>query len=99
MKKSVFFRLIIYILIVILFRVIYIIVGYSLGFGSASNNFKSELKLDIIFLFLNIISNWIFLSFISPEKKHLEFVVISSFTVLFYILQFIWFYQNYFFNN
>lgn len=92
MKKSIFFRVIVYILIVFIFRVAFIVVGFGLGFGSASSNFKSELVLDSKILLLNIISYWIFLSVIKLEKKRLEFVIVSSFTILFYILQFIWFY-------
>lgn len=99
MRKSIFFRLIVYALIVILFRIVYIIAGYLLGFGSTSDQFRSELILDIIFFLLNILSYWIFLHFINYKKKYLELIIVSSLTLLFYILQFIFFYQNYFFNT
>ncbi len=99
MKKSIFLRLLIYIVLVILFRVTYIIVGYLLGFGSSSDHFKSELNLDIIFFFLNVLSFWIFIRFIArPPKGYLEFIIVSALTLVFYVLQFVYFYQNHFFK-
>ena len=92
MKRSIFFRLIIYILIVILFRIGFIIVGYLLGFASGCVYFRSELILDIVIYLLNILSYWIFIFFINPQKKYLEFIIISLLTMIFYILQFIFFY-------
>lgn len=100
MKKSLFFRIIIYSIIIFVLRVAYIIVGYLLGFGSASGHFKSELNLDIILLFLNILSFWIFLRYIvQPQKKYLEFFIVSSLTLLFYVLQFMYFNQSHFFSR
>lgn len=69
-----------------------------LGFGSASNHFRSELILDVMLFLLNILSYWTFLYFINPEKKYLELKVVSSLTLIFYVLQFIYFYQGYFFD-
>jgi len=92
MKKPIFFRLIIYILIVILFRVEYLVVAFSLGFGSGSGHMWMELMLDGVFFLLNVFSYWVFLHFINPEKKYLELKIVSFLTLIFYILHFIYFY-------
>jgi len=84
-----------YIILVFLFRVAYLIVGFGFGFGSSGDHFKSELNLDIIFFFLNVLSFWIFLRYIArPPKIKLEFIVVSFLKLLFYIVQFVSFNQS-----
>ncbi|GEM_PF-1422188 len=99
MKKSILLRLIIYTLTVFVFRVGYIIVGYFLGLGSSSDHFRSELFLDVIFFLINIFVFWIYIKFlVYHKKKYMEFFIISFLTLLFYLLQFIYFYQDHFFK-
>jgi len=69
MKKPIFFRLIIYILIVILFRVEYLVVAFSLGFGSGSGHMWMELILYGVFFLIERFFILGFPSFHKPGKK------------------------------
>ncbi len=46
MKKSIFIRLIIYVIIVLIYRVIYLITAFLKGFGSTSNNFREDIDTE-----------------------------------------------------
>ena len=94
MKNSILLRLLLYALITFFFRVMYIVVGYFLGFGSGSGHPQSELNLDVIFLFLNILLFWILIRFVlRPQRKYSEFTIVSSLTLVFYVLQYIYYTQ------
>jgi len=59
MKKTIYFRLILYILFIVVYRGIYLVAAFLIGFGSASDHIVEDIVLSIMLISLNILTYYI----------------------------------------
>jgi membrane protein insertase Oxa1/YidC/SpoIIIJ len=84
MGKRVYFRLIVYILLIAFYRVVYILAAFQLGFGSASNHAAVDIVLNIVLVLLNVITYYIIQRLLKVNRKR-ELLWILALTSLIWI--------------
>jgi len=91
MKTTLFFRLILYTLSFLIFRGIYLIVAFLMGFGSASDHKYEDIALNIILCLFNIYT-YRLVQRISVKYNKTEFQWIMALTILIWLI--LYFYYN-----
>ncbi len=91
MKKNIYLRSIIYAIIILIYRILYLVSAFLKGFGSASNHFAADIILNISFFSLNCLTYWLFFYLIDFRNK-IEFWVVSGLTLMIWVV--LYFYYN-----
>jgi hypothetical protein len=81
MKKSIYVRLIVHIIITILLRGVYLISAFLMGFGSASDHTKDDILLNAILFPLNCLAYWMILYALGLSDRRIELLTVSLITL------------------
>jgi di/tricarboxylate transporter len=84
MKKTIYFRLILYILFIVVYRVIYLVAAFLMGFGSASDHTVVDIVLNVVLISLNILTYYIIQRLLKTYNKG-ELLWISILTLFVWI--------------
>lgn len=91
MKKSIYVRVVVYIIITILLRGVYLISGFLMGFGSASNHAKEDIALNICLFILNCFVYWIILHSLQISDRRIELLTTSVVTLVVWLALFFYY--------
>lgn len=91
MKKSVYARLVVHIIITILLRGVYLISGFLMGFGSASDHTKDDIMLNVVLFTVNCFAYWIILYALRLSNRRIELLTVSIATLVVWVALFVYY--------